>query len=326
MWMVRAGRDANYIDDFRTKHIVAIGWNEIGDLSNIKDLDEIKALIESNYPQQKKNQKAVSAGQVRRFRFEFNIKDHVVTYDPDNRVYLVGEINSDYNYAPTTCDLPHTRKVNWLGEVDRDKLSTSTKNTLGAISTIFNLGDDAEAEILALLKGQPVVSEPTSESDDEGLDQLKEDVISKAHEFIKDNILALDWEEMQELVAGLLRAMGYKTIVSPKGADRGKDIQASPDGLGLEEPRIKVEVKHRSGQMGSKEVRSFTGGLRQGDKGLYVSTGGFSKDAKYEADRSNIPLTLIDADMLVQLVVQYYDDSDSDTKTLLPLTKIYWPS
>ena len=152
-------------------------------------------------------------------------------------------------------------------------------------------------------------------------------MFSNAHEFIKDKILELDWEEMQELVAGILRAMGYKTIVSPRGTDRGKDIQASPDGLGLEEPRIKVEVKHRSsGQMGSQEIRSFTGGLRGTDRGLYVSTGGFTKDAKYEAERSSIPIMVVDSDMLVQLVIQYYDNFDSETKTLLPLTKIYWPT
>ena len=130
---------------------------------------------------------------------------------------------------------------------------------------------------------------------------------------------------MQELVAGMLRAMGYKTRVSPRGADRGKDIIASPDGLGLENPKIVVEVKHRQGSMGSQEVRSFLGGLRASDKGLYVSTGGFTKDAKYEAERANVPLTLVDSDILVELIIQYYDNFDNESKTLVPLKKIYWP-
>jgi restriction system protein len=43
---------------------------------------------------------------------------------------------------------------------------------------------------------------------------------------------------MQDLVAGLLRALGYKKRVSPAGPDRGKDIVASPDGFGFESPRI----------------------------------------------------------------------------------------
>ena len=46
-------------------------------------------------------------------------------------------------------------------------------------------------------------------------------MLSKAHEFIKDKILQLDWEEMQELVAGILRAMGYKTIVIVKRSRPG---------------------------------------------------------------------------------------------------------
>jgi len=87
-----------------------------------------------------------------------------------------------------------------------------------------------------------------------------------------------------------------------------------------------VEVKHRKGQMGSHEIRSFTGGLRPGDKGLYVSTGGYSREAKYEAERSNIPLTLMDADTLVSLIIQYYDNFDSEARSLVPLTKIYWPA
>ena len=138
----------------------------------------------------------------------------------------------------------------------------------------------------------------------------------KALEFVKDKISSLGWDEMQELTAGLLRAMGYKTMVSQKGPDRGRDIQASPDGLGLEEPRIVVEVKHRSGQMGATEIRSFTGGLRQGNKGLYISTGGFTKEAKYEAERSSVPVTLIELDILAKLITQYYDNLDTDTKTL----------
>ena len=64
-------------------------------------------------------------------------------------------------------------------------------------------------------------------------------------EFIKDKLLKLSWDEMQDLVAGVLRGMEYKTRVSPRGPDRGRDIIASPDGLGLEQPRIIVEVKHR---------------------------------------------------------------------------------
>jgi restriction system protein len=139
-------------------------------------------------------------------------------------------------------------------------------------------------------------------------------------------VAKLDWEEMQHIVAGLLRAMGYKTRISPSGPDKGKDIVASPDGFGFESPRIVVEVKHRTSSMGSQEIRSFLGGRHKDDKGLYVSTGGFTKDARYEAERASIPLTLMDLDDLVMALLEHYETMDIDTQRLIPLRKVYWPA
>jgi restriction system protein len=84
----------------------------------------------------------------------------------------------------------------------------------------------------------------------------------------------------------------------------GKDIIASPDGLGLLEPRIIVQVKHKTSAVGAPDLRSFIGGLRGGHKGIYVSTGGFTKEARYEAERANVPLTLVNLDDLVELITQ----------------------
>lgn len=328
MWMVRAGEGGFLIDRFEKENIVVIGW-EIGDLTNIKDKKELRSLIKEELPEKSDPQVNSIIGSVGRFRFDFKKGDKVVSYNTQERTYLIGEIVSGYIFDPNFfpenpleyCDV---RKVKWLGKVKRDDLRTSTKNILGAALTLFRINDDLAKEILSVLGGKKDI-EIESENE-ETTEFLKEDILFKSHEFVKDNIIKLDWDEMQELVAGLLRAMGYKTRVSPKGADMGKDILASPDGLGLEEPRIVVEVKHRKGKMGASEIRSFTGGLRRGSKGLYVSTGGFTHEAKYEAERSEIPVTLIDSDILVQFIVQYYDQFDNDSRSLIPLTKIYWPS
>jgi restriction system protein len=132
---------------------------------------------------------------------------------------------------------------------------------------------------------------------------------------------------MEHLAAALLRAMGYRTRVTPKGPDRGVDVFASPDGLGFEEPRIKVEVKHRPNTaMGSEDIRSFLGALRPGDRGLYVSTGGFTKEAKYEAERANVPITLLDLDALAEAIVSHYEKFDLDGRALISLVKVYWPA
>lgn len=270
----------------------------------------------------------MSLGQITRFRFDIKKGDLVTTYNPEFRCYPVGEITSDYQYHPDSPgNFNHIRQVKWIGKVDRDRLTLSTKNTVGAIMTLFLLGDSACDEFLKLLKGEAANEQTVDgEAEPSGMDDIKRDVIERAFEFIKDAILKLEWEEMQILVAGILQAMNYKTRISAAGPDRGADVIASPDGLGLEQPRIRVEVKHRVGAVGAPALRSFIGTLRQSDKGLYVSTGGYSKEARYEAERSQVPVTLVDIDDLADLLIQYYDKANTEIKALIPLVKLYWPA
>ncbi|PQP85509.1 restriction endonuclease [Paenibacillus sp. AR247] len=327
MWLVRAGEGAYLIDEFIEKQAVAIGWPKLENIASIDTLQEVKKLLKTTYPGYKNGKINITAGQILRFVSEFNREDEVVTYDPEERLYHLGSVISDYEYRPGyITDKPHVRNVIWKGTVPRDVLSAGARNTLGSIMTIIAIPEEVRKELHEQMKNESnSPQDPESEEEADELELIKEDVIEKSNEFIKDKIANLDWEQMQELVAGILRGMGYKTRISPKGPDRGRDILASPDGLGLEEPRIIVEVKHRSGHMGANEIRSFTGGLRSGDRGIYVSTGGFSKEARYEAERSNNPISLIELDLLVELVVQYYDQFDSETRTLIPLRKMYWP-
>lgn len=327
-WMVRAGEGSMFAEDFESKSCVAIEWADLANLSRVSSREELARLIEQTYSEWSVARRGNSVGQVGAFFFGLKIGDRVLTYNSEQRVYLVGTITSDYEFHPDIVGhMGHVRKVSWEGRVDRDSLSVSTKNTLGAIQTVFRLGEDAAAEIEARLAGQPLPDVTQQEQQVAEVEQLRQDVVERAREFIKDRLLKLDWEEMQQLVAGCLRAMGYRTRVSPRGADRGQDIIASPDGLGLEQPRVVVEVKHRErGQMGATEIRSFLGGRHPQDKCLYFSTGGFTKDARYEADRSSIPITLVDLDDLVDLLVQHYETVDTDTRALIPLLRFYWPA
>ncbi|HEY0144735.1 MAG TPA: hypothetical protein VGB93_00985, partial [Methylovirgula sp.] len=45
----------------------------------------------------------------------------------------------------------------------------------------------------------------------------------------------------------------------------------------------------------------------------------FTNEAKYEAERSLAHLTLIDSDRLVNLLIEYYEKTDAETRTLVPL-------
>lgn len=325
-WMVRAGEGGDVIDDFIDKGVVAIGWDELPDLSKVRSRDELRKLIEETYSQDRPGQRRSWLAQVGTFRFNIKERDVVVTYNPDTREYHLGNVTSEYKYQPKVVeDYPHTRKVTWFGKVSRDDLSVDSKNTLGAIQAVFSL-EDVIDELTSLARGQKPKKSDADKQETE-MDQLRRETINKSHEFIKDMVLGLTWEEMQDLVAGLLRAMGYQTRVSAPGPDRGKDIIASPDGLGLAQPRIRVEVKHRpKEQIDASTMRSFLGAFRQGDHGIYVATGTYSKDARYEADRAQHPITLLGLDDLVALITQHYEKLDSETRAMVPLVRIYWPA
>lgn len=327
-WMVRAGERGFRFDDFKEKSLVSVGWLGVGDMSPLVNRNDFKSRLTSVFPDWSPSEIGNSAGQLYRFAREIKLGDTVITYDTSSRKYLVGTVSSDYEYTEGVIeDQSHIRRVQWVGEVARDALSVYSRNSLGSVLTIFSLSPETVKEMLSLLGGSPT-SPPIPQDETivrEQVGNLFKDQQLKSLEFIKDKVSALKWDEMQELVAGLLRAMGYKTRVSPSGSDRGKDIVASPDGLGFEDPRIVVEVKHRSASMGAPEVRSFLGGRHANDKGLYVSTGGFSREARYEAERAAIPLTLMDLDDLVYSLLEHYEKLDVDMQRLVPLRKLYWP-
>lgn len=330
-WFVRAAEGGTAFATFRDNGIVAIGWKEIGAVAATDPDEKTDALFASTYPDEKKGAHRVRAGQLRRFLREPAKGDRVLTYDPQSRIYLLGNIASDALWVPDS-DLPRVRRVTWEREVPRDILSASTRNTLGAIQAVYRVDADAARELWersTKLGAAPAASVPPIadvEAASDPTEALERDkTISQSAGLIEDRIMRLSPDEIPELFAGILRAMGYKTKVSKPGPDRGVDVFASPDGLGLQEPRIFVEVKHRSAAMGAPELRSFLGGRKPGDRCIYVSTGGFSKEAKYEADRSSIPLSLVDLERLRELLVDHYEKLDAATRSLVPLVRIYWP-
>jgi restriction system protein len=324
-WMVRSN-GGDLIADFKRGY-VAIDFGDTGDLSDAMTAEAIRDRYVHANPDEKPGAVHNAVAMLRKFRAVMQVGDQVVTYDARARRYFLGTIQSDYIYRPGVVgDLRHLRKVQWNAEVSRDVLRVSSRNSLGSTLTLFAVGSDVW-EDLVIASRNPALAETQLAEEREDLEATKNETRERAHELIKDKILRLADNEMEELAAAILRAMGFRTRVSPRGPDRGVDVFASPDGLGLQEPRVKVEVKHRpKTTIGSNDLRSFLGGLRPGDRGLYISTGGFTKEAKYEADRSNMPVTLIDLDELARLVVTHYDHFDLEGRALVALVKVYWPA
>ena len=142
---------------------------------------------------------------------------------------------------------------------------------------------------------------------------------------IESYLTGMNPYDFQHLVAGLLRGMGYHVAwVAPPGPDGGVDVIAQSDPLGINGPRIKVQVK-RSGRMSVKEIRSFLAVVADGDVGLFVSAGGFTKDAEDEVrNQEKRRAMLVDLKRLLDLWVEHYEKIPEESKRLLPLKPVWF--
>lgn len=143
---------------------------------------------------------------------------------------------------------------------------------------------------------------------------------------IRAHLDAIDPFDFQELVAALLTAMGYHvTWVAPPGKDGGIDILAWNDPLGTKPPRIKVQVKRRKDNISLEELRSFISLIDDDDVGIFVTTGGFTRDAiEHARSRERRKITLLDSEKLVELWIEYSEKLEGDDWELLPLSPIYF--
>lgn len=165
----------------------------------------------------------------------------------------------------------------------------------------------------------PDESEPSSVS-------ILEEAEESAWREIKDFLSAMNPFEFQSLVAELLKAMGYHVQwEAPPGPDRGIDIVASSDPLGAAPSRLKIQVKRRADRINVDGLRAFLAVLGDDDIGIFVSAGGFTRDAEQEArTQERRRITLVDLDRLVGLWVENYSRLDESARQLLRLRPVYF--
>lgn len=133
--------------------------------------------------------------------------------------------------------------------------------------------------------------------------------------------------EFQDLVASLLKAMGYYISFNAKrGKDGGIDIVAYSDPLGTKQPRIKVQVKHRPESAVSIDVvKQLVANLnKSGDVGLLVTSGRFTSDSERYSRESHVHIELINFEKFIQLWQEYYPKMSDEDKNRLPMYPIYF--
>jgi len=306
---------------FLKNDVIAIGWSDMGDLSAINaNREDFKEKYIQVYPDAKKGSIANGAGMLYRFCHEVQIGDYVVFPSKSNREVNIGVIEGYYVYDSSQNEYVQTRKVKWLKHLPRTTFSQGALYEIGSAMSFFAVKNYAEEFMAALDKN--FKKDYSSDSEDESVGATADDIIESTKDFIlKELSRQLKGYDLESFVADLLRAMGYRTILSPQGGDSGIDITAYKDEL---PPRILVQVKSQDADIKETTIQSLKGAMREGDYGLFVTLSNYTKNAQKYLDNTPI-IRGINGTELVELILKYYEDLSDKYRKMIPLKQVYIP-
>ena len=138
--------------DPRADKAVRIGWDEMGDLSNIAPTREaFKASVVATMPDLSEGSVPSTAGTLYRFVHSLQIGDLIVCPQRATNTLDIGRVSGSYEFHPESDVHRHWRPVTWVRTgVPRSELSEPAQNEISAAMTLFSV-KTAEDELEHLL-------------------------------------------------------------------------------------------------------------------------------------------------------------------------------
>lgn len=130
-------------------------------------------------------------------------------------------------------------------------------------------------------------------------------VTADIHSQLTDWLVKLPPAGFEQLSQRLLREAGFiQVVVTGRGGDGGIDgygtLQVNP----LVSFKVLFQCKRYTGSVSPSQVRDFRGAMSgRADKGIIITTGTFTAEARREASRDGMPpIELIDGEKLVEML------------------------
>ena len=308
---------------FLQKDVIAIGWKEIGDLSKIKtERDAFKEKYAQVYPDAKKGSIANGAGMLYRFVCEVQVGDYVVFPSKIDRKINIGIVEGNYEYNPDEVEYVQQHRVKWLKHLPRTAFSQGALYEVGSAMSFFSIKNYPDEYLTALDKNFKKDGVSDNSEEDESVGATADEIVESTKDFIlKELSKNLKGYDLEQFVADLLNAMGYRTSISAHGGDSGIDITAYKDEL---PPRILVQVKSQDGDIKESTIQSLKGAMREGDYGLFVTLSNYTKNAQKYLDSTPI-IRGINGTELVDLILKYYEELSEKYRKMIPLKKVFIP-
>ncbi len=188
--------------------------------------------------------------------------------------------------------------------------------------TQFKNADEFYAEAIRLYReyyewrgGRPAIALTVEEAEEKAWEQIQK--------YLQD----MKPFEFLTCVGDLLRVMNYHVAwMAPPGKERGAiDMIVNTDVLGVSIPRILVQVKHRGQATTVEGLRTFLSVLAKDDFGLFVSSGGFTADAREIARvQERHKVTLMDLESFFDLWLEHYEELPPAARQRLPLKPVHF--
>lgn len=331
VWGARAGRHGereNYAIDH---NCAVVGWSELSDLGSISDRSALLELLKRIYPHEGDRTVKNWETQLWAFVKRIQLDDIIALPRKLSSTIAFGRVTGAYRY---TADAPpgatHQIPVEWITtDLPRQRIDQDLLYSLGSAMTVFQVSrNNAEARIRQLIfgKGRSTVAEPENGSEASIDDSSSVDIERVAQDEILQRVGArFRGHELERLANAVLRAQGFTTELAPEGADGGVDIVGGKGPLGLEAPRICVQVKSSDDAADVSVLREMQGVLSTfgAELGLIISWGGFKRSVIQESRRHFFKIRLWDAGDLLEAVLENYEKLPEDIQKDLPLKRVW---
>ncbi|MFN7773347.1 MAG: restriction endonuclease [Planctomycetota bacterium] len=335
VFLVRAGGDGEDEQYAIEKGVAILGFREVPSLAGIDNYQGIFDLVKATYPNGKTRAIGNYSGQLWAFALAIQVGDIVVLPRKLTNQVALGRVTGNYKYEKVGDSCRHVRAVEWIRpEIPRSLFKQDLLYSIGAFMTVCNIKrNDAENRILAMLNGK---SDPGFQGnvgptgpirvDEDDAEDVAHDLALAANDRIVAHIQSrFAGHKLAELVEAILKADGWITKLSPPGPDGGVDILGGRGPLGLDAPRLCVQVKSQTSPAEVTIYRTLQGAMQsfKAEQGLLVCWGGFNRVVLSESKQAHFTIRLWDSRDVVEAIYRTYERLPPEIQAELPLKKVW---
>ena len=332
VYLVRAGKHGEDEDYVLENNLAMIGFLEVPSVEEATSFKEILGLTKDALPGKTPRAHGNVAGQLTAFALTMQEGDLIVLPRKIVKSQIaIGRVTGRYQYQKVKGEFRHTRSVEWTRpDSPRVTFLQDLLRSFGNRMTVCNISrNQAAVRVRSVLEGK---SDPghTAETGEPQKPDLPEETEPDLSQMAYDQIVAriqsrFKGHDLARLVDAVLQAEGWQTKISPPGPDGGADILAGRGSLGLESPRLCVQVKSQGTPTDVMVFRTLQGTMQsfKAEQGLLVCWGGFNKVVLRESRQSHFIVRLWDSRDLVQAIYRNYEGLPAEIQAELPMERVW---